>query len=243
MRNGIYLLKGEMRRLIKYRILTISLAVSVLWMVLLYFLGTETARSFVGLLIAIDATIMSMMLIGASLFYERQENTLKPLLVTPVSIGTMITVKVITTIYVALQSALLVSLFVYFVMDINLQFIPLILLVSLVATVHAMIGFLLSLKAKDFTGYLVAIIVYAIFFAYPSLFTALDIVPTNLDFLLVLSPSHGAFIYLDQIFFVEGAYAYDSFIFIFSVGYLIAVTAVLYLKWVKPRYPELAVRE
>ncbi len=243
MRNGIYLLKSEMRRLLKYRILTISLAVSVMWMILLYFLGPESARSFVGLFIAIDATIMSMMMIGASLFYERQENTLKPLLVTPVSVGMMITVKVITTIYVALQSAVLVSLFVYFVMDINLQFIPLILLVSLVATVHAMIGFLLSLKAKDFTGYLVAIIVYAILFAYPSLFMALDIVPTNLDFLLVLSPSHGAFIYLDQIFLIEGAYAYDSFIFIFSVGYLIAVTAVLYLKWVKPRYPELAVRE
>jgi fluoroquinolone transport system permease protein len=243
MRNGLILFKSEIKRLLKYRILTISFAVSVLWMVLLYFIGEESARSFVGLFIAIDATIMSMMMIGASLFYERQENTLKPLLVTPVSITTMVIVKVMTTIYIALQSAILISLFVYFVMGIEVQFIPLILLVSLVATAHAMIGFMLSLKAKEFTGYLVNVVMYAIIFAYPSLFLALNVVPESLAFLLVISPSHSAFIYLDMVFLIEGAYTYTSFVFLFSVIYLIIVSAVLYLRWVKPRYPELAVRE
>lgn len=243
MLNGWMLLKSEMRRLLKYRILTISLAVSFLWMALLYFLGTEAARSFVGIFIAIDATIMSMLMIGASLYYERQENTLKPMLVTPVPIATMIIIKVITTIYVALQSGILVSLFVYFILDIQLQFIPLILLIALVATVHAMIGIVLSLRAKDFTTYLVAMIGYALFFAYPSLFLALNILPESLEFILVLSPSHGAFIYMDQVFLLEGAYAYTSFIFIFSVIYLLSIIAVLYTKWVRPRYSELAVRE
>lgn len=243
MRNGITLLKSEMKRLLKYKILTISLAISFLWMALLYFLGTEAARVFVGLFVAIDATIMSMLMIGASLYYERQENTLKPMLVTPIPIPTMIIVKIMTTIYVALQSGILVSLFVYFILDIQLQFIPLILLISLVATVHAMIGIVLSLRSKDFTAYLVALISYAIIFAYPSLFLALNILPEFLEFVLVLSPSHGAFIYMDQVFLVEGAYPYTSFIFIFSVTYLVAIISVLYVKWVRPRYSELAVRE
>jgi fluoroquinolone transport system permease protein len=243
MRNGITLFKSEMSRLYKYKILTISLAVSLLWMALLYFLGADTARSFVGLFVAIDATIMSMLMIGASLYYERQENTLKPMLVTPLPIATMIIVKVMTTVYVALQSGVLVSLFVYFFLDIEVQFIPLVLLISLVATIHAMIGIVLSLRAKDFTGYLVALISYAFIFTYPSLFLALDILPEFLEFILVLSPSHGAFIYMDQVFFVEGAYEYTSFIFIFSVIYLIAVITFLYIKWVRPRYSELAVRE
>jgi fluoroquinolone transport system permease protein len=243
MLSGLFLLKSEMKRLVKYKILTISLAVSFLWMALLYFIGEEGARVFVGLFVAIDATIMSMLMVGASLYYERQENTLKPLLVTPVSVPVMILVKVMTTMYVALQSGVLVSVFVYFFLGIEVQFIPLILLIALVSATHAMIGIVLSLRAKDFTAYLFAMISYAIIFAYPSLFLALDILPESLEFLLVLSPSHGGFIYMDQVFLVEGAYAYDSFVFLFSVLYLIGITAVLYTKWVRPKYPQLAVRE
>jgi len=113
----------------------------------LYFIGEEGAQTFASLFIALDASVMSLLMIGTSLFFEREENTLKPLMVTPTSIQTLLFVKIGSTIYIALQSAVLVSLFVYLVMGISLNFVMMIVFVSLIATVHALINWVLSINA------------------------------------------------------------------------------------------------
>ncbi len=243
MLNSLTLLKSEMKRLVKYKILTISLAVSVLWMAMLYLIGRENAAGFVGLFIALDASVMSIIMLGASLFFEREENTLKPLLVTPVSVAQIIGVKVLSSIYVALQSAVLVSLFVRFVMDIEVQFVALILLVALIATVHSMIGFFLAMTAKDFTGLLVNMILYTFIFAIPSLLVTLDVISGWVETLLWISPIQDALVYMNMVFGVEETLTFGSIEFILSTLYLALLSGVLYGTFIHPNYPGAAVKE
>lgn len=243
MLNSLRLLKSEMIRLYKYKILTISLVVSILWMGVLYLIGEESAASFVGLFIALDASVMSIIMLGASLFFEREENTLKPLLVTPVSVGQIIGVKVASSILVALQSALLVGLFVQFVLAIEVQFIALILLVALIATVHSMIGFFLAMKASDFTGLLVNMILYTFIFAIPSLLVTLDVITGWGEDILWISPIQDALIYMNMVFGLEQSITFTSVSFLLSVVYLLFVSGLLYTGYIKPNYPHAAVKE
>lgn len=243
MLNSLKLFKSEMVRLYKYKILTISLALSGIWMAILFFIGEESAGVFVGLFIALDASIMSIIMLGASLFFEREENTLKPLLVTPLSVGQIIGVKILTGITVALQSAILVSLFVTFILGLSVNFIALILLVSLIALVHSVIGFFFAMQARDFTGLLVYIIIYSLVFALPSLLVALDVISGWVENLLLISPIQDALLYMNMVFGVDTTLTYTSFSFIFSVGFLLSLSFLLYRGYIKPNYPTAAVKE
>jgi len=234
---------SEIKRLYTYKILTISLAISALWMVILYGIGEANAQSFVGLFIALDASVMSILMLGASLFFEREENTLKPLLVTPVSTGQIIGVKVASSIYVALQSAVLVSLFVRLVMGIPVDFMSLILLVILIALVHSMIGFYLAMKATDFSGLLVNMIIYSFTFAMPSLMVTLGLISGWAEEIVWLSPIGDGLFYMQVVFQTNGADAIDPVFFILSIIYLLFISTVLYVGYIKPNYATAAVKE
>lgn len=237
------LLKSELGRLYKYKIIPISFGISVIWMAVLFFLGSENARQFVGLFIALDASVMSILMLGASLFFEREENTLKPLLVTPVSVGTLIFVKVVSGIYIALQSAVLVSLFVDLVLGVSVNYVALIVLVSVIATSHAMIGFVFSMRSRDFTSLLVSIFGYSFVFALPPLLITLNLLPVWVDNVLWISPIYDALIYMNIVFNLDQALAFTDWTFIVSLVYLTGVSAGLYIKIIRPNYPNAAVKE
>lgn len=243
MSNSLILLKSEFIRLYKYKIIPISLGISILWMLILYVMGPSSAKQFVGLFIALDASIMSILMLGASLFFEREENTLKPLLVTPVSIESIILVKVISGIYVALQSAVLVSIFVGGVMGLTVHYGALIGLVSLIAITHAMIGFVMSMRAPDFNGLLVSIILYSFIFALPPLLITLEIIPLWLENILWISPIHDALIYMNMVFDVDQALTVTDWPFLISLVYLIGLSGGLYIKIIRPNYANAAVKE
>lgn len=241
--NSWVLLKSEFIRLYKYKIIPISFGISLLWMALLYVLGPEGALQFVGLFIALDASVMSILMLGASLFFEREENTLKPLLVTPVSVETIIMVKVISGIYVALQSAVLVSLFVDVAMGLSVNYGALIGLVSLIAITHAMIGFVMSMRSPDFTSLLVAIILYSFIFALPPLLITLELIPGWLETILWISPIHDALMYMNIVFDLDQALALTDWPFLISLVYLLGLSSILYLKFIRPNYANAAVKE
>lgn len=242
-RNGMILFKSEFIRLIKYRIIPISLAVSIIWMVTIYFIGEDASSTFASLFIALDASVMSLLMIGTSLFFEREENTLKPLLVTPISIHTILIVKLISTIYIAMQSAILVSLFVYFVMGISLNFIGVFISVIIIALVHGLIGFYLSMKSLDFTAFLVSMIIYTVSFGLPSLLIGLNVLPEWLEVVLVVSPMHVSMIYLNAAFQLEGALGIFSLEVILGTLWMMLVSYYLFKNYVSKNYAFLAVKE
>jgi len=239
MKNLKLLIIGEFDRMIKYKILQISFAVSLLWILILFLIGPEDAPAFIPLFIFMDVTMMSILMIGANLFYEKQENTLKPLLVTPSSLGAMIASKLIGSMVLGLQSVIVISIASYLLFDVAIQFLWLYAFALLIAFTHSMIGFSMSIYSRDFNGLLINMMIYMFFFAFPTIFYALRILEGVWETLLMFSPTHVSLL------IIEYGVGYDHSVWMLVVGslYLLIIGIVLAKVIVFKNYMKDAVRD
>ena len=103
---------GEMQRLQRYHIIAASLVVAVIWIGVLHFTDVDDVTSIFPLLLFLDATSMSITLIGVSMFFEREEHTLKALFVSPITKGEYMISKIIGNIVSNLQTLVILYLYV-----------------------------------------------------------------------------------------------------------------------------------
>ncbi len=233
------LLRGEFQRLIKYNIIQVSFGVSVLWLLILFLVGKEEAGVFLPLVVFMDLTMMSVLLMGVSLFYERQENTLKTLMVTPAPMWGIAVSKIIASIYLAFQSVVVVVGVAYFAFDIAFRLLPFLAFVLIIALAHGILGFVLSLFSKDFNGLLALIMAYMIVFAFPSIFYALGLMSESIEPLLLLSPTHVSLLMINYGF----DQSIETFELIYGMLYLIIASLVLWKYLILPLYPIKGVKE
>ncbi len=239
MNNFMVLLKGEFQRLIKYNIVQVGFGVSVLWVLVLFLIGRDQAADFVPLFIFMDAALMTILLIGAGLFYERQENTLKSLMITPSKMGHIIASKLVSAVYIALQSALFIGLLAYFFFDATVNFAYLLPFTLLIALSHAIIGYTIAVLVEDFPTLLATLMLYMIVFAFPSIFYALDLFGGLWEIVLVVSPTHASFLLIDFAF----GHDVSTTLIVVSALYLLLLAFLLARYVVFPKYIEKAVRE
>ena len=123
----------------------------------------------------LDATMMSIMYIGAEMHFEKTESTISTMLVTPVSNGQMVSSKGIANTIHNLTSSLLIIAAFYiagqaeWIPDPGIN-LPLLLLGIVVATAtFTVLGLVLSYYQKDFTEMLVNMFVLVIFLMVPSI--------------------------------------------------------------------------
>src|SRR5699024_9342713 len=133
MNNFTTLLSGELERMKKYNILTAGLFVAILWIGVLYFTEIDNITEIVPLLVFIDATSMSMVLVGATMFYERQEGVIKTLLVSPISKTEYILAKTFVNITSNIITLILIYFYAKVFKEINLNFFGLLGSVALIA--------------------------------------------------------------------------------------------------------------
>jgi len=239
MENLKLLIQGEFSRMVKYKILQISFVVTLIWVAVLFVIGDAQAKEFIPLFIFMDASLMSVMMIGANLFYEKQENTLKTLLITPSGLGGIIFSKIIGSIILALQSALVISLASYFLFDVSFNFALLYSFIVIIAFLHSIIGFVFSIMAKDFNGLLVLVVVYMLIFAFPSIFYALGVLSENWAYGLLFSPTHASLIMIE--YGVD--FTHELWTLVFGSVYLVVLGAILLKFVVFPLYMKDAVRD
>ncbi len=239
MAKTLWFFTQEMRRMYKYKILQISLFLALLWCALLFFIGAEGAAQFLPLFLFIDASVMSMMMMGAILFYERQENTLKPLLVTPIGVTQLILVRIVVGILIALQSVIILGLFARFVLGVELMLMWWVFVVSVIAFAHGVLGFVISLLVKDFNGLLVNIIVYMFVFGFPSIFFALGMFSPVWENILLFSPTHGAFVLIEH----GISRGTSTWVIVFALTYLIGLSGFFLVRFIIPRYALIGVKE
>ncbi len=237
--NLLKLLKGELKRLMKYNILQISFAVALLWIAVIFLIGREQATTFVPLFIFMDAALMTVLYVGANLFYEKQENTLKTLLITPSGYVAVLASKIIAAVYLALQSSVIISLAAFFLFDVQLDFLALYSAVVLIAFAHAALGFSFAIVSRDFNGLIAAVGLYMIFLAFPSIFFAFGLIPERFEAVMLLSPTHASMMLIDASFGKTVA----LWTVLVSTAYLAALAAGLLLFFIGPKYRENAVRE
>lgn len=232
------LIKGEFNRLLKYKILPVSLVTAVIWIGLFLFISAEEAREIAPLVIFVDVAAMSILLLGASHHLEKQDGTIRTMMVMPVSLGQIITAKTAASMLLAIESAVVTAAALYLIHGATFNYALLLLFVAIAGAAHAAIGFVLSLNSKDFTTMLGLLMLYMFVCTVPSILFSFGIVDAKYEWLFMISPSHSASHLISSA--VRGEY--QLAMIIAGCLYLTILAAALFRFAVYPKFKDNAAR-
>lgn len=171
------LLKGELVRLNKYHVTTISILMAFVWFLILYFIEDDgLLNEFLPMIIIIDTTMMSIMYIGSVLFFEKTEATISTMLVTPVKHVEHILAKVLAITIETFLSTLLIIVVFFFIRNITINWGILALALIFPTMLSSLIGFAFSYHTKDFTSLLTWLMGYVFLTFIPVILSYLDVV-------------------------------------------------------------------
>jgi ABC-type multidrug transport system permease subunit len=236
MRSLLHLIGGELIRLVKYKTLVFGLIVSAMWVGVVAFVDEPTARGFLPFLAMLDAGMMSVILLSASFYMEKQESTIKTLLVTPVSLAQVLAAKVIALILSALVSAALVLGSGYLIHGIVSQFFLVMLYIVLIVLANTAIGYMVILTSKDFTSMLMRYMGLVFLFMVPSFLYYLNILEEQHFVYLILSPLFASELLIKSV--LGGGNALQI---VLACVYLGSLGTFLYWKSVYPRFRRFAI--
>ena len=219
----IKLFLGEMKRMVSYKILPVSLATSLIWVGIFALLSREESRRFAPLLLYMDAGFMSLLLAGAFHHLERTDGTAKTMMVLPVTTGGIIASKALAAAVLGLISALVISLALFFLHGVVLRYLVLAPFVAAIAASHAAIGLAFALKSRDFTATLGYIMLFAMLFFLPSILLETGVIPASWEWLVMVSPSGAATNMLDYAVSATGDTAGAAAGFLYLTALALAV--------------------
>jgi len=188
-----FLVKGELIRLHKYNITSVSIIVAILWGIMLYFVNTAVFDTMLPILVMMDASMMALMFVGSVMFFEKSESTISTMLVTPVTNRELLVSKLIANVAHNIIASLLLVIVFVFVKDVQINFIILFLGILVCTSSFTLAGIILSYFSKDFMGLLMFVFVIMITLAVPFVLLMLDIISGPVwENILMFSPLQAA---------------------------------------------------
>jgi len=242
MRNHLFSLTlGELKRLNKYGVTTVSVVVALLWFLLLFFIDdNEILGMLLPFVIVIDATMMSVIYIGAIMFFEKTEKTISTMLVTPVKKSELILSKVIANTIAQTLSTLVIVIVFFLVRQIEVAWFFMVLTLVVSIVFHSLLGFVFSYHSKDFTTMLVNLMTYIFLLTIPSILYSFGILFKGdvWRYLLIITPTQSVFNLINVSF--GGDITIDFFL---SLTLLLSATILGYRYYVLPHFKLYAVKE
>lgn len=220
----IKLFKGEMKRMASYKILPVALGTSLIWVGLFALLSAMESRRFASLLLYTDSGLMSLLLAGAFHHLERTDGTVKTMLVLPVPTGAILLAKAMAAAVLGLLSALVLSLALFFLHGIRLDYPLLALFTLLTAAAHAGIGLALALRSRDFSATLGWVMLFMLLSLLPVILDLTGAIPESFSWTALLSPSGAATEALDY----AAGNASDPLRAALGAGWLALIALILY---------------
>ncbi len=184
------LIKGEIFRLLRYKIIVFSAIASLIWVAIIALSDAETTRRLLPTLILMDAGLMSIILLAASYYLERQEGTMQSVLVSPVKLSQVLSAKIVSMVFMSFISFVLVVGSAYLFHQVKANVLLLLVYTFLVVLSHTAIGYVLTLYSKDFMQLLVRYMGLVLVFFTPLLLVEINVIPRELDFFAMLSPTY-----------------------------------------------------
>ena len=234
------LVKGELERLHKYNLTTISVGVAILWSIILYFVGGDLLKMLLPMVILMDATVMAIMYVGSIMYFEKSESTISTLLVTPVSNVDLLVSKIIAnTLHNVFSSALIIIAF-SFLSDVVINYFLITIAIDRTTEVHTVIGICMSYTTKDFTRMLLRSMSFAFLLMIPTLLVFFGVLKGEAwEYINLINPVNSALVLLSASF--ENAEI--TWHFWVSLVYFIVGGSLLYYYYALPKFKEYAVKQ
>ncbi|MCF7931929.1 MAG: ABC transporter permease [Acholeplasmataceae bacterium] len=177
MNRFLILVKGELARFNKYNVTTVSVLITIVWFLLLFFIDDlDILSTMLPFILVVDATMMSVIFVGSVMFFEKSESTVSTMLVTPVTNRELILSKAVANTIHTFISSLAIVLVFHFVknVEINWFLISFALLIGIFW--HSLLGFVFSYHSKDFTTMLVNVMFYNFLITIPAALNFFNVV-------------------------------------------------------------------
>ncbi len=224
--------------MLRYHILGAGFVVTIIWLLVLHFTEVIGVATMLPLLLFFDTTSMTIILIGVTLFFEKQEGTIRSLQVSPINRSEQILAKIGGNILSNVQTLVILYLYAWFFKEIELSFFALLAAIVIIGLFHSLVGFLLTYRARGFTELLMGMFIYFFAFMLPVVFEQIGLIENEMvKGILYLAPTKAAFILLNA----SGG-GLKTWEILFSAFYLLAASAVL-LHFVLKRLNEFALKE
>ncbi len=197
MRNLGLLFRGEMLRMQRYYVMAASLLVVVVWVLLLHLAGASNIGISLPLVLFVDATMMSILLVGVIMLFEKQEGATKSMLVLPIGKGEYLAAKILAAISSSVLTLVLVLIYAVGFREVRVNIPGVVAAVVLVAGAFTLLGVVITYRARDFTGLLMWTVGLIFLLAVPTVLEALEMIEGEwLTRLQYLNPTKSAFIIL-----------------------------------------------
>lgn len=222
MNNLFLLLKGEIIRAQKYKVLAASLVIPMFWIVILVLIGSDDVTDIFPLLVYFDVTAMAMLYIGVTMMFEKQEKTLVSLIVAPIKKSEYYVSKIAANLVFNFISFSLLYTYVHFFKTVNINLALLIVFLIFISVFHSILGFIVATKVKTFTNFLVTIMTYILILSLPVLLEQINLITNELIInLMYILPTKSSMLLITST--IEGL-STSSFI---AVGYLFVLGGIL----------------
>ena len=198
MSNLRYMLRWEFILLSRYKIIHISIL-----SVVLYFLTTQAVQSLKGqtnvhsTLLFFDPALIGILFLGALVLFEKSENVLQALVITPMNTDDYLLSKIISLTILSLISAALFAILMVVFNNIMINIFYLIIGIILTSMMLILLGFIIVSRVDSINGYLLVMLIAFIGLTFPPLLQLFGLFENPI---LYLWPTQASFILFDGVF-------------------------------------------
>ena len=178
----------------RYKIIHLSILSVIIYYISLVAIPSMNTTEFKTLYLFFDPTLIGIMFIGALVLFEKTENTLQALTVTPMETRTYFLSKIISLTVLSVVSAFL---FLFLAHGIDFQYGYMIAGIVLTSVFLILLGFLLVARCKSINEYLVIMMMAFLLLFVPPL---LDITGIYQNVIFYLWPSQASFLLFNGVF-------------------------------------------
>jgi len=194
MNQLLTMLKWEFLLEFRYKIVYIAMISAILYFILLEALPALNTLFFVTTFLFFDPTLIGFMFVGALVLFEKNENTLQSLTVTPMKIRNYFFTKLISLTVIALVSALL---FVFLAHGFEFNYFTLFSGIILASVFLILVGFILVSRCRSINEYLVLMMMIMLLLFIPPILHTSGIYQHDIFYLW---PSQAAFTLFQSVF-------------------------------------------
>ena len=223
MNNLRNMMRWEFLLSYRYKIIHISIL-----SVVLYFLTTQAVSSLQGLtqvhstLLFFDPAVIGFIFVGALVLFEKSENVLQALVITPMRIDEYLQTKIVTlTILSLVSGSLFMGLMIVFnETEANIGYM--VLGIVLTSVMLILLGFIIVSRINSVNGYLLGIMIGFLVLSFPPL---LHIFGLYESLVFYIWPTMASFIIFENVFTSVG---YETWEIAYGLMYQIVWIGVLY---------------
>jgi ABC-type Na+ efflux pump permease subunit len=222
---------NDLKKLVEYRILHLMIVLTLLFSATMAFVPSINPSN----IIYVSIFIVPVILFSISMYIEKEENTLLPLLYSPCKTITIVFSKIASALVMSAIPIFAYSLVLGLVLKIDINYFYFVLAYFLGVALHIIIGLSLSIISKSSKILSTNYIVYIVVFSVIPIFYNNGLIPLNFQYFLVISPAFLSGLLIDNIL-VGVAFSSAWWIFltiILQIIYIIVLTAFVIVPYFK----------